>query len=470
MSRKEDTHIKHMRIASILTFITAFAVFVPLGLHYAEASETVVTPEEWPTRSLTLSQGIEAVLKDNRLIKIALLDDVMAYQDSLLARSVLLPHLTMAGGRTFLKFQPATKLDALRANTSEKEFTSFGVDVYQTLFDFGKSVANYRAAKELVLARKAHTESIKRVAVLEFIVAYFNILEAEKMTAVFEKETESLNAYLLDIGRLFSQGAAVKNDLLPAQVRLADARQKLIAARNSRHVAAARLNAILAFPSRTKIAVSDIEMPPPPFPEMDDAFKTAQFQRPEVNFYEDRIKASVLSERAKAVENFPAVFLDGGYAYTQNRYQVHEDNMSVQLGAKMNFYDGGAARAELLKERARQRQLTEQKAKIIDDIRFEIEDSFYGLKNACEKVLVAKDAVSQAEENVRVYRAKYSAGSATQTEVLEAITLETLARTNSYSDDYELKRGYAKLIYAMGIDLGLIFERMERKDYGPGKQ
>ena len=77
---------------------------------------------------------------------------------------------------------------------------------------------------------------------------------------------------------------------------------------------------------------------------------------------------------------------------------------------------------------------------------------------------------SQAQENVRVTRVKYAAGSATETEVLEAITLETIARTNYYRDDYELKRGYAKFIYAMGIDLGLVFEKMERTGYGTSKQ
>ena len=43
------------------------------------------------------------------------------------------------------------------------------------------------------------------------------------------------------------------------------------------------------------------------------------------------------------------------------------------------------------------------------------------------------------------------------TEVLEAITLETAAQTNYYSADYEVKRGYAKLMYSMCIDLALIY-------------
>jgi outer membrane protein len=319
-------------------------------------------------------------------------------------------------------------------------------------------------------ARQANTESVKRVATLEFIVAYFNLLEAEKMITVSEKEVESLFAYLNDIEHLYEQGSAVKNDLLPAQVRLADARQKLFSARNEREVIAAHLNNILALPLREKIEVEDIAMQPPQFPEMEAAWKIAQAQRPEVAFYGDLIKASAAAERAKAVENFPIFFADGGYNHTQNQFQVHENNLSLQLGAKLNFYDGGAARADLLKERARQKQLKAQQDNLVEDIKFEIEDSYFGLKNACEKVLVAKDALAQAGENVRVNRVKYSVGSATSTDVLEAITLETRAQTNYYSDDYELKRNYAKLMYSMGIDLSLIYETIERRQDGHTKQ
>ncbi len=421
------------------------------------------------TRPITISQGIEKVLKDNRLIKVTLPNNEIGYQDSLISRSALLPHFDISAVKSYYKFQPASKFGAQRVNTSEKQPFSFGIGIYQTLFDFGKNLSNYRASKELLKATEANTESIKRVATLEFVVSYFDLLETEKMITVFEKEVESLNAYLNDIEHLYKQGSAVKNDLLPAKVKLADARQKLIASRNQREIAAARLNNILAFPLRDKIAAQDIEMINTYFPEIESAWETAQAERPEVNFYEDQIKASIQSEKAKAVENFPTVYVDGGYDYSQNKYQVHEDNMSVALGAKVNLFDGGASIAQLQKERVKQRQLKEQKDKLVEDIKFEVEDSYFGLKDACEKVSVARDALEQSEENVRFYRVKYNAGSATSTDVLEAITLQTRAQTNYYSDDYELKRSYAQLMYSMGIDLGLIYSRMESGENGAKK-
>lgn len=441
-------------------FFMAAAMFFGLPVYAADS----VSAQQEEYQLITISEGIDLVLKNSHMIKVALPNDAMSFQDSLLARSALLPQLNAYVNKTFNSNSPGVIFGSSSIETGDQNPLTYGFDVYQTLFDFGKSLSNFKASRELYKATQASTESVKRLATLEFIVSYFDVLEAEKMILVFEKEGESLNAYLNDIQQLYEYGSAVENDLLPAKVKLADARQKLIAARNGQETAMARLNNILALSLRSKTRVRDIAMDIPEFPDMDNAWNSALTLRPEIVFYEDQIKASVLTEKAKAVENYPEIFADGGYSYQQNKYAVHESNSFIALGMKVDFYDGGAARALLLKERARHKQLSEQKDKLVEDIKFEIEDSYYELRNACEKVQVAKGALEQADENVRFYRVKYNAGVATTTDVLEAISLETRAQANYCSDDYEMKRGYAKLMYSMGLDLPLIYKKMESEN------
>lgn len=456
-----------MRVKCGLIIVLLFAA---CNINSLSAEEHLIKPKETKAKVITICEGIDKVLKDNRLIKVALPDNEMAYQDSLISRSALLPSINLILTKTYNKNQPAFIFGSTTANTADKEPFAFSFDIYQTLFDFGKSLSYYKASKEMLEATKANTQTVRRVATLEFVVTYFNLLEAEKMIAVFEKEVESITAYLDDIQHLYEQGVAVKNDLLPAKVKLADAKQKLITGHNAKEIAIAKLNNILSLPLLTDITVQDIQMDPPNLPEMEDAWKSAQETRPEITFYEDRIKSSFFAQRAKAVENFPELFVDGGYSMSQNRYMVHDDNLSLELGAKMNLYEGGAVRAGLLKERSYGQKLKEQKDKLIEDIKLEIEDSYYILKNSCEKVLVSRDALEQADENVRFYRVKYTAGSATSTDVLEAITMQTRAQTNYYIADYELKRSYAKLMYSMGIDLRLIYDRMESEKNGTASQ
>ncbi|MDD5730607.1 MAG: TolC family protein [Candidatus Omnitrophica bacterium] len=426
-------------------------------------------PENQPFKLITIQDGIKMVLEDSRLLKITLLDKDQALQNSLIARSALLPQLSASLEEDLLNHQPAARFDSLKVNSAEKQSVSYGFDVYKTLFDFGKSLSNYKAELELVNARQAGFESVRNIAILEFIVAYFDLLEAEKMIGVAEKEVESITSYLSDIEHLYEHGAAIKNDLLPARVRLADAKQKLISSRNARSVSEARLKSILSIPLREKIMVKDLEMRTANIPGMEEAWMTAQTERSELKVFGDQIKSSLLSEKSKSVRNYPVLFADTGYEYTQNKFTVHQDEIFLHLGAKAQLYDGGAAKAEVRKERAKRKQLSEQLAQLLEDIGVEIENSYLACKDAGEKLLVSGDALSQARENVRVNRVKYTEGSANTTDVLEAITLQTVAETNYCNSDYELKRNYAKFMYSMGIDLSLIYERMKREENGSNK-
>ncbi len=53
-------------------------------------------------------------------------------------------------------------------------------------------------------------------------------------------------------------------------------------------------------------------------------------------------------------------------------------------------------------------------------------------QNARERIAATKDAIAQAEENLRITRVRYQEGVGTATDVLDAITLRTLSETNYY--------------------------------------
>lgn len=146
----------------------------------------------------------------------------------------------------------------------------------------------------------------------------------------------------------------------------------------------------------------------------------------------------------------------------QNKFMVNQDNAYIKLGAKADLYDGGAAAGEIMKERRLHTKIQEQKNKLIDDIRYEVKESCLNLRDAIEKLAVARGALEQAEENVRFYRVKYNNGIATSTDVLEAITLQTRAQTNYYGADYELKRSSARFMYSIGSDLAALYTKTEK--------
>lgn len=100
---------------------------------------------------------------------------------------------------------------------------------------------------------------MRNLVSLDFALIYFDILESEKMVLVAEKEVERIESHLRDAQNLYDEGVITKNDLFQTEVRLSDARQRLVAIRNLRVMNASRLNNAIARPLKRDVQVVDVK-------------------------------------------------------------------------------------------------------------------------------------------------------------------------------------------------------------------
>jgi outer membrane protein len=409
---------------------------------------------------LTLSQGLRLAAKSNRTIKITRQQENISKADSLIARSSLLPSVNASAGQTFLAHQPKAIFGSLTVPTSEKDFASYSIGVQQLLYDFEGTASKYKASKAILDTKRLDTRRVRNLVSLDFALAYFDLLESEKLVLVAEKEVESVQSHLRDARNLYEGGVITKNDLLQAEVRLSDAQQKLLNARNRRSINASKLNTILSRPLNTEVEVQDVEKTPSGHVILDreQAWSAALEQRPEMRIVDDTMRSLNFDEASRKAEYYPRFFADASYDYTENRYMVHEGNASFMLGVTLNLFSGGSTRAEILKIEHQKTQLQEQKSRLEDEIRLEVEKNILDFKNALERTKVTKDAAGQAEENLRIDRVRYEEGVGTATEVLDAVTLLTVAETNYYRSLYDLRRAESALLYSLGKDLTEVYE------------
>ncbi len=408
---------------------------------------------------LTLSQGLQRVGENNRVIKITAQQERISEADTLVAKSALLPSMNASANQTFLSNQPTALFGQQAVPTAEKSFASYSLAVQQLLYDFEGSSSRYKASKAIFETKRLDTRRVRNQVSLDFCVAYFDLLEAEKLVRVAQKEVESVSSHLRDAKNLYENGVITRNDLLQAEVRLSDARQRLLNAKNLRAINASRLNTALSQPLSVEIEVLDIQESPSDylFPDREQAWEAALRERPEIRIVDETMRSLNLEERSRRAEFFPRFFAGASYDYTENRYMLHQGSASLVLGMTVNLLSGGSTRAELLKTESRKVQLLEQRARLEDEIRLEVEKNILDLRNARERMIVTKDAVGQAEENLRINRVRYEEGVGTATEVLDAVTLLTVAETNYYRSLYDLRRAEAAVLYSMGKDLGEVY-------------
>jgi len=94
--------------------------------------------------------------------------------------------------------------------------------------------------------------------------------------------------------------------------------------------------------------------------------------------------------------------------------------------------------------------LIQTRKAIEDSIRLAIKKAVLDLEETEKNIPTSKKAVSQAEENLRVSQERYKAQVTTSTEVLDAQTLLSQARTNYYNALYDHKLAKAALLRAIG--------------------
>lgn len=403
--------------------------------------------------ALTLQEGLAIISEKGRDVAVAQAEQEAARSNISLARSHWFPTVDIYARETWLKDQPAVKTPSGSFPTSQDNFLTYGMKVTQTLYDFGKTSSSVDSAKATLKSREAATLQAKNRAAIEFISAYFDLLEAEELLKVAAEEAASYEAHRKDAEARLKAGAATKHELLQAEVLLSDSKQRLLTAENNRALCASKINSILLRPLTAEVHASEITGFRLEAITLEEAWESAEKNNPALMEIDSRIAAKSEAIQSVRSEYLPTIYLSGGYEYNENQYQVHEDNWTVIAGININLFSGGATSAKAAAAASERLALRIYREKVLDAIKLEVQSAFLELESSKRKIDVAMTAVAQAEENLRLQRLRYQEGVGISTDVQDAVAMMTAAETNAWKAAYSLKRAEAALLYAMGKDL-----------------
>jgi outer membrane protein len=335
-----------------------------------------------------------------------------------------------------------------------RDIFNFGTTLNQPLFTGGYNLANYRSAKLGVDFSKASVETVKRDLVLQVRVGYFNILRAEKFLDVAQQAVKQFEAQLEVTRAFFDVGIVPKNDLLQAEVRLANARQALIKAENDVAVAKTSFNTLLRREINTPFSVVDI-LEYKRFPLLfEESLEEAFRQRPEIKAAQVNIDQAKESVKAARSAFFPTISLSGNYARVSDSPTLNGDmkdeRWTIQTLATFTLWNWGNTSYKVGENKVRVTQAEDSKNQLIEAITLEVKDDYLNLLVAEKNIKVAEKSIEQAEENVRMNEERYKYQVATQTDVLDAVVLLAQARLNYYSALSDFNIVKAQLERAMG--------------------
>ncbi|HSB33623.1 MAG TPA: TolC family protein, partial [Nitrospirota bacterium] len=302
-------------------------------------------------------------------------------------------------------------------------------------------------------SREIEVDRVKDQAALDFIVAYLDLLESDKLLQVSKEEVQQYEAHKKDTQSRFAAGVITKNEVLQAEVTLADSLQRAVSAENLRSLRESRINSLLLRPLNEQVKPEEIKASPSAGLTLEEAWASAEETSSRLKETDQVIAAKEENIKSLRAEYLPTFYLSGGYEYSENKYLVHQDNWSAIAGVNVNLYSGGASNSRIGLAKAELRSLKLSREKLLDGIRLEVKAAYLDLQSSAQKMAVTEAAVAQAVENLRLQRLRYREGVGTTTDVLDAVTLLSTAETNSWKALYGMRRAEAALLNAAGKDL-----------------
>jgi outer membrane protein TolC len=327
------------------------------------------------------------------------------------------------------------------------------------LYTGGKNLKNVDSARHLLNAQK--TEETRTAIELKLTVAeaYVGVLRARRNLDTARSNVEQLSSFARDVKNRLDQGLAIRSDDLAAMVSLSNAQLSEIQARTSLESAWATYNRYLCRPLDQFADLEEISN----LPTDNDFWQKMAAQvvanrgefagkndsevreltsrairiRPELaKLGEQGLSLAAQAEAAKANLR-PQVSLNGGFVYLGANSFIPQGNGELAFILDWTFTDSGRSRRQAESLKAQQRASGRQKADLSADIALQVRTRWLDLQQAKQKVPIARFAVIQAEENVKVITDRYRQQLATYTEVLDAETRRVTSLNNFYNAVYD---------------------------------
>ena len=414
------------------------------------SSITEAAAPEAAAMDIDLKGAVTTAIQNNRDITIAELKRREAEADVSAAAAKKNPSVSYSWQRNQYPTQVVTT--ALGTQSSNHGYSQ-GINVSWPIWTFGKvegAIDAARYQKNIADLTVYKTEADTKLAAVQ---AYYQYLEAVKLAEVQAQSVTDYASHLNNVQQQFDAGIVAKLDVLSSNVSLANAKQKSIAADNTRDVAEANLNNIMRVPMNTTLNPLDKNFPEPEFDlTMEQAILMAQKYRWELVEADYGVKAAEASLRSAKAGYLPTVSVGGGYSWKEASVTaVDKDDWAVQGGLSWSLWDGGATQASVKKADAAVKTAQETLLQAREKIELEVRQDYLNVLSYKEQIRAAEASVAQAEEAYKIATVRYSSGVGINLDVLDAELALNTARTNYITALYNYNIGLATLEHAMGV-------------------
>ena len=413
-----------------------FIIFITISFCYAQ--------------NYSLEQAVEVALQNKEALKASALELNASKQDIRSSYSGILPSVRITGSTTESTFPEQAigfnqSSGEILNNVSSITSASSSFSITQNIYDGGIWWNNIRLAKNNFRITEQFDRQIKTNIIRNVHFAYFNYLKAIQLLDVSRSNLMSSQQQLTLVQQQYDLGSAKKTDLLKAEVRFGQARIDVITNDASVKSAYRNLkNAMGLINSDQDFTIEEVEKPLELIPEFETGFELVQKFNPSVKAKQYQIMSAKLNTKLARGSRLPVISLSAsssgadenlGDAISNSYGDKQRTNASLSIS--IPIYTGNSISSRIQKAKIGVDKQESEYLTQLEDLSVQLEDYLDQLNNYIEVIPINETVLESAEEDLKLSQVRYSQGSTTILEVLNAQVSVVQARSSLVRSKYD---------------------------------
>ena len=440
----------------------AFGIF---AMFFLSAGFAIAAPS---VQRLTLKEAISMALENNNLIKATGFRAKAAQQGIGITSSRYYPHLLFE--ETFAASNAPTQTFMMKLDEGRFTQNDFAINnlnhpgawhdfktaltLQQTLYAPSLSPARDIAVKDFE-KEQLSVDAVKQDIAFLVLRLYLDVQRSEAQLKAAEKAVTEAEEHRRLANVRSKAGTGLRSDELRARTHLSSAEQQLITALNDQILAKMQLAITVGLKDGEKADIAEplTRLPRPAQP--DELAKSALENRSDLRQSRVELEKAGASLKLARSGYLPAVDAFASYQINAKDIPFGSDNDAWMAGVslKWHIFDGFSTdheRDRAMAECSAAAQALEGKTK---DIKFQVQESFLRREEMGKRLEVARHALLDAEETVRLLSRRFENSLATMVELLDAQTALNQTRVNLVDTEANYALADARVYYTAGIFL-----------------
>jgi outer membrane protein TolC len=436
------------------TVSTLFCTFLPL---LAQFNGSTPTGEASPAPlNLSLDDAIARGLKTNLGLLTRENSSTSARADKMRLLAALLPTVTGEVSMTVQQVNLATfgftsiKSFQIPAVIGPFHYQDAGASSDFTVYD-ARAFKAWRSGNESLRAAELSAKDARDLVVQAVASAYLQIIATAARVDSTRAQVETAQALYERARDQHRAGTSPAIDELRSQVELKTQQQQLLALQNQVAKDKLSLGRAIGLPSGQAFEITD-KAPYKPLEGLtpSEALQRAFASRADFQSAQAQVRAAELSQQSASAAWLPRATISSNYDLVGTTFAESHGTFGVTGSIKMDIFDGGKRKADVLQASSTVKQRKEELANLQGQIDQEVRAALLDLNSAADQVAVAQSNVELANQTLTQARDRFAAGVTDNIEVVQAQDSVSTAQQNLISSIYAHNLAKVALARALG--------------------